>query len=396
MKLKKVCEDLIQFAESDVQRNYLSAVIKYGDVSKAAKGTGVARARIQSAVNKVRKLAVTRGYSPAHKMDKPLPEGFHLKRLSTNYDAEGNVRQQWVIGQPNKDEEIRRLVEAAQSVFEDYKGHSKYVSKAPKGYYETESITVYPMGDPHIGMYAWSEETGEDFDCEIAERDLTNAIQKLVQRSPATDTAVILNLGDFFHADNMDNQTARSGNALDVDSRWQRVLRLGVQAMIACVYAALEKHNKIIVRNMTGNHDDHSSHFLAIALDMYFHNNERVVVDTAPTKFWYYRHGKVLIGSAHGDTAKPKDLPGVMAADKAQDWGQTEHRYWYTGHIHTANKQEFHGCVWESFRTLAAKDAWHTSMGYRSGRDMQSIVLHEDHGEIERHTVNITQLRKQK
>jgi hypothetical protein len=34
---------------------------------------------------------------------------------------------------------------------------------------------------------------------------------------------VILNLGDFFHADNELNRTQVSGNALDVDTRYAKV-----------------------------------------------------------------------------------------------------------------------------------------------------------------------------
>jgi hypothetical protein len=35
--------------------------------------------------------------------------------------------------------------------------------------------------------------------------------------SPATDTAPIINLGEFFRVDNLKNQTSRSGNTLDDD-----------------------------------------------------------------------------------------------------------------------------------------------------------------------------------
>jgi hypothetical protein len=50
---------------------------------------------------------------------------------------------------------------------------------------------------------------------------------------------------------------------------------------------------------------------------------------------------------------------------------------------------ELPGCLVESFRALAPRDAWHSAQGYRSGRDMHCIVLHEQHGEIERHRVDV-------
>ena len=82
-------------------------------------------------------------------------------------------------------------------------------------------------------------------------------------------------------------------------------------------------------------------------------------------------------------------LPGVMAADKAKDWGETEFRYWLTGHIHHDSKKEFPGVMVESFRTLAARDSYATAGGWRSGRDTKCIVYHKEYGEIERHSVNI-------
>jgi hypothetical protein len=334
------------------------------------------------------------GYSPEHCMTKPLPDHMHLKRLSTCYNKDGEVSQQWVIGQPIKEEMLNMITEAAHDAFSSFTGVAPKIKRATKKKeVDIERLSIYPIGDPHIGMYAWAEESGEDFDVTIARKNLIGAFERMFDRMPVTHTGVLLNLGDFFHADNMENATARSGNALDVDSRWQRVLRLGVDIMIECVHMALLKHEHVVVKNLIGNHDDHTSHFLAIALDLFFKNNPRVEVDTSPKKFWFYRFGKNLIGSAHGDTAKPDKLPGIMAADRPQDWGATEHRYWYTGHVHSMNRKEWPGVVWESFRTLAAKDAWHTSMGYRSGRDLIGIVLDKDHGEVERHTINISALR---
>ena len=78
-----------------------------------------------------------------------------------------------------------------------------------------------------------------------------------------------------------------------------------------------------------------------------------------------------------------------MATDRAKDWGETEYRYWATGHIHHDTLKEYPGVKVESFRTIAAKDAYATWNGYRSGQDSKAIVYHKDFGEVERHTVNL-------
>jgi hypothetical protein len=247
------------------------------------------------------------------------------------------------------------------------------------------------MGDPHFGMYAWWQDAGNDFDLEIAERLTCGAVDRLIQSSPNADVGLLLNLGDMFHADNQSN-SSQSGHQLDVDGRWAKVQQIGLRATIHCIKRLLEKHKKVIFRINRGNHDKHSSYALALMISCYFHNEPRLEVDLSPSMVWYYKFGLNLIGSTHGDTIKEKDMLPIMAADKAQDWGATKFRYWYAGHVHHSQVKEYQGGIVEYFRTLAARDAWHQGQGYRAGRDMCCIVLHEKHGEIERHKCDISML----
>jgi hypothetical protein len=238
-------------------------------------------------------------------------------------------------------------------------------------------------------MYAWQAETGDDFDLDIAKRQLFAAIDRLVTTAPASGVAIILPVGDVFHADNQTNQTPGHKHQLDVDTRYVKVLSVGIAAFRHIILRALEKHLKVIVRFVGGNHDPHSIWALAMTIEAYFSNEPRVTVDLSPAAFWFYRFGSVLIGSTHGDKIKTEALLGVMATDRAKDWGETKYRYWYTGHIHNQTVKELPGVVCESFRTLAARDAYAAGAGYRAGRDMLAIVHHRNHGEIERHRCDI-------
>lgn len=389
--------DLQGFAETDMQKRYVADILEHGSVRSAEKATGTNRRTYQRVLARLRTTAKQRGYhhdgiGGLEDKTRAAPAGQYNAGTSTYYPpTEEFPYGQWVLHRTDKkslglDDIKMSLID----VFENYKGLSTII-KPPK-VKKKDLRVVIPMGDPHIGMYAWANEAGEDFDCDIAERELRSAVKDLVNSSPQADTCILLNLGDFFHADNMAGETSRSGNRLDTDSRWGRVLYIGIWAMVDCIYACLHKYNKVIVRNNVGNHDDHTSMMLNVALQMYFHNEKRVQIDHNNNRFWYHQFGTVLLASTHGDGPKPKDLPAIMLAD-AEHLAGTKHRYWLTGHIHSSHKQEFAGCMWESFRTLAAKDAWHASSGYRSGRDMQSIVYHRDFGEVERHIINIDKLR---
>ncbi|MCW8886892.1 MAG: hypothetical protein OQK12_16830 [Motiliproteus sp.] len=382
--------ELKQFA-TERQAEIIDAIISEGSQGKAAKKLNCNKGYVNKALKAVRHKAHLQGYSPEHDMIHTAPDSHLVKGTSTLYDEKGTKRLQWVKTNIKAESLQKVAEEIIESLKDEITGTSKSV-KAPKHTNKT-LLAVYPMGDPHIGMYAWAEETGNDFDCDTAEHDLRQAIDYLVEKAPDSDEALIANLGDFFHSDTMDNTTRRSGNTLDVDSRWSRVLRVGVHIMRYCIEKALAKHKRVTVINEIGNHDDQSSYTLSLILSAFYENSPRVTIDLSPKPFHYYRFHSVMIGITHGHNTKHESLGPIMATDMPKDWGETKHRYWYVGHIHHRKAQELPGVMTESFRTLAGKDAWHSAKGYRAGRDMMCIVHHKDHGEVSRHRFDISMVK---
>lgn len=374
------------------EKDYRERVRVYLQQDPTASGRKIARELQirETTAQRLKKELAAGGFSPAHDMVHEVPEGFRVKGVSTLYGPDGSVRGQWVKSTADQ-RRLEDLVVAFRDIDQPWAGKSDAPAAAP-GPLNDDLLVVYPMGDPHIGMYAWAEETGASFDLHIAETNLCAAVDRLVELAPSAAQALIINVGDFFHSDNAQNRTSRSGHALDVDTRWSKVLRVGIRAMRRCIDRALEKHGSVRVVNEIGNHDDQTSIVLSICLAQYYENNPRVEIDTSPASFHYHRFGANLIGVTHGNNTKPAELPGIMACDRAADWGGTRHRFWYTGHIHHETVKEYPGCVVETFRTLAPRDAWHAQQGYRSGRDMRADVLHREHGKVLRHIVGIEQL----
>jgi len=384
-------EALKTYATSETQLKYINAIIATnGNAAQAAKTLGFAKDSLSKAIRRIKRSAAKRGYSPDHDMTHPTPDGFDVKGVSTLYGQDGEPKIQWVKTQQTKEALLKLALEETAEIFAD-KAMRVPKLKAPTKKLSKELLVAYPMGDPHIGMYAWAEETGTDFDLEIAETNLVEAMNRLVQCGPNAEQAIIINVGDFYHADNKFGTTT-GGTPLDTDTRWSKVLHVGVRAMRACIELALQKHQTVQVINEIGNHDEHTSQVLTLALSMAYENNPRVTFDMSPARFHYYQFGKVLLGITHGDKVKPERLGELMATDRPKEWGDTAHRYWYTGHIHNRKVYELPGCMVESFRTLAGKDAWTAGAGYRAGRDMYAVVLHKEHGEIERHRVDVSML----
>ena len=275
------------------------------------------------------------------------------------------------------------MAQFVTSLAEEIKGRAPTVP-APVAAMD-DLLAVYPIGDPHFGMQADGAETGDgDWDLEIACNAHESAVRHLASITPPAANALLLNLGDALHMNGGSN-TTYSGTPVDVDARYGKVLYEAARAFVRCVLTLLEKHQHVTVWCMRGNHDTDSSLALQIALKFYFHNEPRVTVDDGQSLFKYMRFGNVLLGSHHGHGAKAQDLPMIMAADRAKDWGDTEHRVWHIGHIH--HKQvlkDYTGCTVESHRTLARQDAWHAGQGYRAKKDMSVVVYHSKFGELQR------------
>ena len=387
MREPTVIDERLEEWATPAQLKYMEAINRLGSMRKAAAECGVADNAVKEAMFRLKREATRKGYSPEHDMTRTVPDGYIVKGVSTYYDKDGKQSAQWVkssIDHARQDEMMRAAV-AAMS--EDVRGTSPLI--AAPAHIESDILAVFPIGDPHVGLYVWAKECGDAFDLNIARNLTLGAVDRLMASAPTAETAIILLLGDVFHMNDQTNQTPGHKHQLDVDSRFVKVLQVGIETYRHSIIRALEKYNNVVVKAIPGNHDPQAIWALALTLSAYFSNDPRVEVDLGPSKFWFYRFGKVLIGSTHGDTCKHESLPGIMACDRPEDWGATKHRYWYTGHVHSQNVREFPGVICESFRTLAAKDSYAAGYGYRAGRDMVCIVHHKEHGEIERHRCDV-------
>lgn len=320
-----------------------------------------------------------------------LPEGAQLIGTSTLLGPDGRVTSQWVktkVTGPSDGDLIAQAMETMPKRVTPRKG----AVRSPKGSHRSDMFTVYPLGDPHIGMMSWGEETGTDFDLKIAEDLMTGAMSDLVGRGPRTAEALIINLGDYFHFDNQKQETTRGGHRMETDSRPAKVLAVGLRIMTSLIDSALSHHQHVTVDCRIGNHDAHSSLMLSLALGAYYRNEPRVTIPPTVTHRAYHQFGKVMLMTTHGDKTKIDHLESIMATEQPKMWGQCDHRYALTGHIHHSTRKEFRGVIVESFRTLAGKDAWHNEQGYMSGRDATRIVYHKEWGEMSREVCNVGQL----
>ena len=368
------------------EHEMLDAIEEHGTQSKAAQALGISTRAIERGLQRVRLRAARRGMSPEHDLIHGIPPGYIVKGVSTYYSEDGKVKGQWVKTR----EDHQNSEDIKQAFLEAFKEDIVRVTPThlPTEACDQSLLSVYIYGDPHIGQRTWHEEVGEDHDLQKAESIFLRAHDDLVERSPAASEAIILNLGDYFHSDDGQNRTLRSGHHLDVDGRYQKVRKVGFRILREMIRMSLHKHEKVIVWNIIGNHDDYSAIDLSLWLQVAYENEPRVYVETSANKFYFKQFGKVMIAATHGDTVKTEQMLGIMAADKPAMWGECTHRYAHLGHIHHKTLKDLPGVSVETHRVLQPSDLWAHNAGYRSQRDAQCITYHRDFGEYARTIVN--------
>ena len=417
-------EGLLPFA-TDSQAETIRAVVAHGTQTAAAKALGVIRETVSSAIAKARKRAAYRGYAPEFGRTRVIPETEQIKGVSTLVNADGTTNREWIktgvatsdpadpplISAPVeaqstmtdaqgrrivtwerrvvKDEQLwAAVIAACKSNADGYEGKARRTMRGKKHVgLSKDLLEIYPIGDAHIGLLTAEKETGQDFDLKIAERELDAGIDLLAEQARPASSALIINVGDWHHVDNDSQLTPRGGHKLSADSRIWKIMQVAWRVACRTIDRALAVHDAVDMWNVPGNHDP----ILVLAMNMYlqaFYRNEprvRIIDNFEP--YFYRRFGKCLIGACHGHLAKMVELQGIMSTDRAEDWGATTFRHWFTGHVHHDKLIEMPGCVAESVRTLAAPDHYAKSR-WRSRQGIQAITFHSAYGLIARRNVD--------
>jgi hypothetical protein len=133
------------------------------------------------------------------------------------------------------------------------------------------------------------------------------------------------------------------------------------------------------------NHDYVSGFFLSEVIKTWFRHHDGISFDVNMAHRKYYRYGNNLIGVTHGDGAKEKDLPMLMAVEAKNMWSECNHRYIYTHHIHHKTSKDYPGVTIESLRSASGTDSWHHKMGYQHAPQAVEGFVHDfERGQVAR------------
>ena len=378
-------EHLKEFC-TDRQLEIVEAVIKNKTKQGAANALGVSRSTVRNAIKGVEKKAAANGVAPNRDVNHRTMEGFNTKFVTSRFDGEGNLQGQYVRQEREKFDLEAMLEDFRDGLKDELKGLHKPIPKPADTV--DKLMNCYMIGDHHLGMYAWSKQTGEDsYDTDIGVDILESAIDSLVARSPDSRHGLLVNLGDFFHSNNIKSETG-SGTPLDSDGRYGRTVRMGINLVKRLIVRLLQKHEVVTVLNVRGNHDPDAALWLNEALKMYFADDPRVTIPDNYDKFTHLEFGNSLIVTHHGDKINPQRIYESVTRKLAVEWGRSKYRFGWLGHLHHKEAKEIGGMMFEQWNVLAAPDAWHSGSGFGSSRSMTCVVLSEEYGEDSRVIIN--------
>jgi len=310
------------------------------------------------------------------------PEGFEIIKISTSK----TTGQQWVQYAPKKGSNEIDYLKLKDVIIKEMKTHAPKFTKLKRDKLSDEHLLVIDPADVHIGKLATSFECGEDYNNQIAVQRVLEGVDGILQKSNGFNIDKILFIGgnDILHIDTPDRKTT-SGTPQDTDGMWYNNFLIAKKLYIE----VLEKLIGIADVHFTfnpSNHDYTNGFFLADVIQTYFKDCKNITFDCSIAHRKYYTYHTNLIGTTHGDGAKPQDLPLLMAQE-SNEWSATKHRYIYTHHIHHKTSKDFVGVCVESLRSPSGTDSWHHRKGYEHAPKAVEGFLHSKvNGQVARLT----------
>lgn len=377
-------ESYLPFCQSDRQRDVITLRAQGLTVDKVAEAIGINKRNVLGLCARVKAAAAKQGYSPEHDMVHTVPDGFKVRGTSTLY-KEGEPVIQWVKSDINQERQMELMREAIDALNEEIKPEPKVDAPKVK---KSQLCNMYVITDYHAGMLAWHEETGADWDLQIAEDTLVNWFAQAIKLSPEADVGVFAQLGDFLHFDSLEAVTPASRHILDADTRFQKLVRTTIRVIRRVIKMLLEKYPKVHIKWCDANHDPASSAWMREFLTALYDQEPRIEVDNTADTYYCFEWGKTALFFHHGHKRKVANVDSVFAAKFREVFGRTEHAYAHMGHYHSVDVKETNLMLVTQHRTLAAPDAYASRGGWLSGRDAQVITYHKEFGQVGSQTIS--------
>lgn len=310
-----------------------------------------------------------------------IPLGLKLNRIAALTDGDGRIINQWQIATPDAQAQADAMRAAIEALKEDIPRAESIPPPASRTL--SDLVNQFTITDAHFGCLSWHEETGADYDLKIAEKLLIDWFSTAIALAPASETAILAQLGDFLHYDSYKSITPEHGHLLDSDTRFQKLVRVVIRTLRQIIQMLLEKHSRVHIIMADANHDPASGAWLREMFAAFYDSEPRVTVDNSASTYYAYEHGLTSLFYHHGHRKKIKVVDTVFAAKFREIFGRTKYSFGHTGHRHEDELFSSNLMKIEQHETLAAPDAYAANGGWLSNtRSAKVITYSKRYGKV--------------
>ena len=376
----EIDEKLIELGEPTArQLEFLRAYAEHGSLKKAGEVTRASPGNVSDAIRIVNERAARKGYAPNHFQSGVAP-GYAMGKVTVQRSADGSVERTWERQSPEKQAQIEAILAAITDAGQSL---PRLPPVAAPPHTLKHLLNLYIFTDYHLGMRAWSEEGGADWDLAIAEDLIIRSFEHMIASAPAARVGFIGQLGDFLHFDSLLSVTPTSKHVVDSAAHYKAIVDAAIRIMRRMVDFALHQHEEVVILAAEGNHDIIGGGvWLPAVLRVIYENESLVTVIDSATPYYAYQHGLTMLAFHHGHMKKKESLPELFADKFDTMWGRTKKRYAHTGHYHhEVTVVEKSGMRVIQHPTLAPNDSHSARGGYSpNGRQTAVITYHDRFG----------------
>lgn len=300
-----------------------------------------------------------------------------------NYDSEGKKTgtTRWAAPGGDSPEEMIEWIKAS---FASLPAAPPVIQseRSPEGRFK-----FMPHSDVHLGASAPEDRVGREYTPKVAMERLQYGFARLFAAMPRTSETVILNNGDLTHANDNKDATPRSDHRLKVEGSHRDNIQLSITATVWQIDHALTTSDIVRYRANAGNHDPNTPDYLTPALQAYYRNEPRVIIEGSQRLTWVFQRGLVFVATHHGHGIKPEKFAANLPSKFPAEFGASRFWYFLTGHLHNEREDTFGGIRWIQLPSVCSLDQHSDDMGFSDGAAMRAMVFDDRAGLKDDHTI---------
>jgi len=249
-------------------------------------------------------------------------------------------------------------------------------TKFPKFISSNKKVLEICPADWHIGSRFYNENYS-DLE-EIYPAMMADIFNRIENTLGGFTKIVFVPLGDVFHFENRQQQTARHQQVVDGNGMNPLEMYDVALGMFSSTIDQLLTYAPVELVYIPGNHDGISLYHLCASMAQRYKDTKTFSADLGHTDRKFRVIGENLLGLEHGEISK-KNKVHWLQNEARQEWGVTKFAESHSGHLHHEELIEHGGVKTRRLSAITSTDYWHHSKGYGGAiRATMSFIWDED------------------